>query len=125
MASLLARVIGTIREHDLAPRGAAVLAALSGGSDSVALVSLLREAEDAGELRLVGLAHFHHGLRPGEADADEQFCVALAGRIGVPNDVGRGDVAALARARRLSIEDAARVARYAFLEEARQRAGAA
>ncbi|HVC19922.1 MAG TPA: tRNA lysidine(34) synthetase TilS [Vicinamibacterales bacterium] len=125
MASLLARVIGTIREHDLAPRGAAVLAALSGGSDSVALVSLLREAEDAGELRLVGLAHFHHGLRPGEADADEQFCVALAGRIGVPIDVGRGDVAALARARRLSIEDAARVARYAFLEEARQRAGAA
>ncbi len=124
MPPLLGRVIGTIREHSLAPRGATVVAALSGGSDSVALVELLRELTDAGELRLAGVAHFHHGLRGEAADADERFCAALAARTGLPIEIGRGDVAALARDRRLSVEDAARQARYAFLEQARTVLGA-
>ncbi|MDE3153997.1 MAG: tRNA lysidine(34) synthetase TilS [Acidobacteriota bacterium] len=124
MPSLLARVIGTIREHDLAPRGASVVAALSGGSDSVALVELLRDLSAAGELRLAGLAHFHHGLRGEAADADERFCAAVAARVGVPIEIGHGDVARLARDERLSLEDAARRARYAFLERARAALGA-
>lgn len=124
MPSLLSRVIGTIREHDLAPAGASVLAAVSGGSDSVALASLLRDAEQAGALRLVALAHFDHGLRGAASEADARFCAELAARLERPLEIGRGDVRALACARRLSLEDAARRARYAFLEEARARVGA-
>jgi tRNA(Ile)-lysidine synthase len=124
MTSPLSRVIGTIREHDLVPAGASVLAAVSGGSDSVALASLLRDAEQAGALRLIGLAHFDHGLRGAASDADARFCVEIAARLERPLEIGRGDVRALARARRLSLEDAARQARYAFLEEARARVGA-
>ena len=97
------------------------MVALSGGPDSVALVHLLRELERAGELALAGLAHFNHQLRAADADQDEAFCRAMAGRLRLPIEVGRGDVRALALDEGRSVEDAARVARYAFLEEAADR----
>ena len=101
-----------------------VLVALSGGADSVALFFILRELEAAGMLSVAGAAHLHHGLRGAEADADEAFCAGLAARIGVPFVSERADVAALARAGKRSIEDAARTARYAFLERAAAGLGA-
>jgi len=116
--SLQQRVVDTIRRHALLRDGARVLAALSGGADSVALLLLLRELHAAGVLAVAGAAHLHHGLRGAEADADEAFCAALAARVGVPFASERADVAALARAQKRSTEDAARVARYAFLNRA-------
>jgi len=68
--SLLQRVVDTINHHTLFRDGNRVLVALSGGADSVALLFLLRELADAGALTVAGAAHFHHGLRGAEADAD-------------------------------------------------------
>ena len=114
---LLARVRDTIRRHDLAPRGSRVLVAVSGGSDSVALSHLMMSLDRAGDLHVAGFAHFNHQLRA-EADRDEQLCAALAASLGRAFIADRGDVAALARRERRSIEDAARHARYEFLERA-------
>jgi tRNA(Ile)-lysidine synthase len=118
---LIGRVLRTIRKHDMFPRGARVLVALSGGPDSIALLHILRELEAAGELTLAGAAHFNHQLRGADADADEDFCRSTAVALSVPFDVGRCDVATLARESGRSIEDAARAARYAFLVEAADR----
>jgi tRNA(Ile)-lysidine synthase len=63
-------------------------------------------------------AHFHHGIRGAEADRDEAFCRALCESWGVPFRSGRGDAAAFAAERGLSLETAARELRYAFLEQA-------
>ena len=98
--------------------------ALSGGPDSVALVHLLLELQAAGELSVAGLAHFNHQLRGADADGDEAFCRTMAAALGLPIEVGRGDVRALARDERRSVEDAARAARYAFLEDAADRLSA-
>src|SRR5262245_58269394 len=116
--SLASRALETIRRHDLARPGQRVLVALSGGADSVALLLVLRDLERQGELVVAGAAHLNHQLRGAEADADEAFCLHLTGRLGVPFVAERADVAALARAQRRSIEDAARGARYAFFERA-------
>ena len=114
---LLDRVRATIRAHDLARPDTRVLVAVSGGSDSVALAYLLTELAQRHELRIAGIIHVNHQLRPAAA-ADEAFCAALAARLGWPFLARRVDVAARARTERRSIEDAARAARYECFEEA-------
>jgi len=117
--SVIDRVRQFIRDHDLIRADTRVVGALSGGSDSVALASILRELHVQGELCLAGLAHFNHQLRP-TADRDEHAAASIAAALEVPMLVDREDVAARARAEQRSIEDAAHAARYAFFERARQ-----
>jgi tRNA(Ile)-lysidine synthase len=108
------------RLRQLAPGGRErrVLVALSGGADSVALLHLIREIAADGDFELAGAAHLNHLLRGAASDEDEAFCRGLAARLSLPLVVERIDVAALAREQKRSIEDAARTARYAFLERA-------
>lgn len=121
---LAERVLRTVRTRGLVEPGGRVVAAVSGGPDSVALVHLLLELQHATELTVAGLAHFNHQLRGDAAEEDEAFCRAMAAELGLPIEVGRGNVRALARAERRSLEDAARAARYAFLELAADRLAA-
>ena len=113
----------TIRRYDLVAPGTGVVAAVSGGSDSVALAHLLDALDRSRECRLIGLAHFNHQLRA-RADSDEAFCASLAESLGRPFVVDRTNVKDLARRERRSIEDAARTARHEFLERARLQLGA-
>lgn len=116
---LLERVRRTIRAHDLAGPETRVVVALSGGSDSVALSYLLADLAAGGDLRIAGAAHLNHQLRDAAA-ADEAFCAGVASRLGWPYLSGSERVADRAREERRSMEDAARAARYDFLERARR-----
>ena len=110
----LIRGIGaTITRHAMWRAGDRVGVGVSGGSDSVALLRILQEVSDKQGMRLAVL-HFNHGLRGADSEGDEQFVAALAARLGLPFFMGREDVAALARARRWNLEDAARRLRYGF-----------
>jgi tRNA(Ile)-lysidine synthase len=117
------RVREFVRQHDLIGPETRVVAAVSGGSDSVALVHLLRSLADAGELRLAGVAHFNHQLRP-SADADERFAAGVAASLNLPFTSDREDVSALAIREHRSVEDAGRTARHAFFERVRAASGA-
>jgi len=86
-----------------------VLVGVSGGTDSLALLYLLFSAGYT-----VVVAHFNHHLRP-DADDDARFVEETARRLGCAFFAGEGDVAALAQVEKLSIEAAARQARYRFL----------
>ncbi len=118
MAPLVDRVQAFAEAHALWRPDTRVVAAVSGGSDSVALVVILRDLADAGRLVLAGLAHLHHHIRGDEADADAAFCAALAARLQMPAEIGHADVPALSKANKESIEVAARHARLAFFEHA-------
>ena len=120
---VLACVQRFVRQHDLIPPGSRVLAAVSGGSDSMALAHILRDLAAAGALQLAGLVHFNHQLRA-SADADERVVAELAAAFGVPFLVDRADVAARAKRERRSIEDAARAARHEHFMRARRDGGA-
>ena len=123
MRTLTDRVRRTLRKHALVEPGSRVIVALSGGPDSVALTWLLGELAETGLVSVVGLAHFNHRLRE-TALRDEAFCCDVAARLALPIETGSADIRALASERRSSIEDAAREARYAFLEQAADRLGA-
>ncbi len=110
-----------LRERMLAP-GDSVLIGVSGGRDSVALLALLAALAGPRGLRLA-VAHFNHGLRRGAADRDAAWAEQLAAARGLPFHFARGDVRAYGRALGLSIEEAARNRRYAFLETVARRHG--
>jgi tRNA(Ile)-lysidine synthase len=117
------RVRRTIDRHSLCPPGTRVLIGLSGGSDSVALLFLLRDLAENGGFSIAAVAHLNHQLRP-TADRDERFCRDLAGRLGLRIVVKNDDVKGYARGRKLSIEDAARRIRYDFMEQTADSLGA-
>jgi tRNA(Ile)-lysidine synthase len=100
-----------------------VLAALSGGADSVALLLGLIELQKNGRIARLTAAHLHHGIRKTEADQDEAFCKALCASLGIPIRTERVDVPALAARDGVSEELAARNARYAFLSRIKRENG--
>jgi tRNA(Ile)-lysidine synthase len=104
---------GHLRDRKLFKRRQKILIACSGGPDSVALFSLLRQLAPKYAWRL-GLAHFNHKLRPGAAVRDERFVRDLARKFKVAFYGGRGDVKWEARRRNASIEECARQMRYDF-----------
>ncbi len=114
-------VRAALRRQGVRP-GDTILAAVSGGPDSMALFHLLSDERTAFPFR-VAIAHFNHRLRS-SAGADEAFVRGAARRAGLPYFSGRRDVKAYARAHRLNVEEAGRLLRYAFLEKAAARAGA-
>jgi tRNA(Ile)-lysidine synthase len=125
MSSLSDSVRRTIRRHGLLQRDARVIVALSGGADSVALLLTLREMASDEGFQLAGAAHLNHQLRGVEADGDEEFCRRLAASHGIPIDVERLDVARLAGAAGVSVEQAAHTARHEFFDRAVERLDAA
>ena len=117
MDALHQQVRRTIQRHGLCPPGSRVLIGLSGGSDSVGLLLLLRDIAAAGGFELAGAAHFNHGSRP-TSDRDQTFCRELTARLGVPFVTEGADVRSVATAEGSSFEDCARRLRYAFLDRA-------
>jgi tRNA(Ile)-lysidine synthase len=118
MSHLLDRVRQYAERHSLWAAGTRVIAAVSGGSDSVALAFLLRELGARGDVVLAGIAHLHHHIRGADADADAAFCRALADRLEVPAVIGDADVPGEATEHGVSIEVAGRHARQRFFREA-------
>lgn len=102
-------------EGVLPERGQRVLCAVSGGMDSMCLLHMLAGwcRERGGQ---VVAAHFNHRLRGEAADRDEDFVREICAGWNIPLTVGRGDVRSLAKQEGRSIEEAARVLRYDFLE---------
>ena len=101
----------------------ALLVAVSGGPDSVALLHLLLAVRDTLTVRLE-VAHIDHGLRDADGQADAAFVSELAEREGLALHRGRVDIPELRDNEGGSLEALARRERYRFLEEARGIAGA-
>jgi tRNA(Ile)-lysidine synthase len=103
----------------LSPRPQRALLAVSGGADSVALLSAWAQVREARGDEIFA-ATFDHGLR-GASAADAAFAARMAEEAGAPCSIGRAgrDLAAVAGR---SVEEAARIARYEFLTQvARER----
>lgn len=112
-----------LAHYDMLSPGDRVLAAVSGGPDSVALLHFLRRIGPEAGIAL-HVAHLHHGLRGKDADDDAEFVRSLAQRLGLPASLGAADTLSLKAEQGGSVQEAARRARYAFLEATARSAGA-
>lgn len=108
------KVHQTVIQQRLFSDGDAVVAAVSGGADSVAMLHLLHTVW---HLSLT-VVHVHHGIRTnGEADRDAAFVQQLCSQWGIPCIVHRTDIPALAAQRKQGIEETARQVRYRLLQQ--------
>jgi tRNA(Ile)-lysidine synthetase-like protein len=107
--------------EDLVPRGGFVVAAVSGGGDSVALLHLLARSAHSRRLR-IAVAHLDHGLRRGSR-ADRRFVEGLSRELSIACVSDRREVDRLRR-RDESPEEAARRVRRNFLMETARQIGA-
>jgi tRNA(Ile)-lysidine synthase len=103
------RVAVAISLHHIFTAGERVVVAVSGGPDSLALLSILRELLAALPLHLT-VAHFDHGWRAG-SEADREFVRDVAQQWGFDFKTARADAGTP------HTESAARTARYAFLRQ--------
>lgn len=110
------KALCALRQYSLFSQGDRIAVGVSGGADSVALLRFLAALRPQFSWDLV-VCHIHHGLRGAEADRDECFVRALAEQLGLPCAVSRIDAAALALRDHISVEEAGRMARYAFFAQ--------
>ena len=112
---MLKKVRDYMREHEMTAPGDAVIVALSGGADSVCLLTVLKQL--ATPEFLLRAVHVHHGIRGAEADRDEAFAQKLCESLSVPLCVAYCHVPAYAAEQGLSEEEAGRILRYQVLEK--------
>ncbi len=109
------KVWSFVEKQNMLQQGDRVVAAVSGGADSVCLLSVL--AENPLDLKLRAV-HVHHGLRGEEADRDAEFVRTLCEQWGIPFKLVYRNVAEYGKENGLSVEEAGRMVRYEALEEA-------
>lgn len=110
---MLQKLRQSVLDQRLLAPGERVAIAVSGGADSVALLRGLLELR--GEVGVVlSVAHFHHGIRAAEADADQQFVAQLAKQFDLEFHLASGNAPDVAKQRKVSLETAARDLRHEF-----------
>ena len=119
--ALLNQMVRTVRQRTLFVPGQHLLVAVSGGPDSVALLSLLHHLAPSWHLSLTAV-HFNYGLRGEESDGDESFVRAFCHERQIPLIVQEP---VLHKSRRnSSLQAAARDARYASMRQLAHDVGA-
>jgi tRNA(Ile)-lysidine synthase len=116
VSELLQQVEAAVAERHLIGRGQKILAAVSGGVDSMVLLHLLHALAPKHRWQIV-VAHFNHRLRGRASDADARLVHRTADRLGWPGVVGGANVREQAAKTGLSIEMAARKSRHEFLAQ--------
>jgi tRNA(Ile)-lysidine synthase len=110
----------TIEKYQMLASGQRILAAVSGGPDSVSMLYLLCDLREALELT-IEVAHLQHGIRGEEAVEDARFVAGLAERLGLIFHLKEVDLPQLKVASgKTSLEEIGRLERYRFFAETAQ-----
>ncbi len=102
-----------IKNNELITPGMTVIAAVSGGADSICLLDVLYHIKN--ELQfMLECVHFNHNLRGSESDGDEEFVLSRCKSLGITVHTSSANVRELCG--KESLEDAARRARYTYFK---------
>ncbi|MBR0277174.1 MAG: tRNA lysidine(34) synthetase TilS [Clostridia bacterium] len=115
MEVLKQRILNTINKYSMIPEGSTVVAAVSGGYDSLCMLHVLCSLRRLRKFEVCA-AHVNHSFRE-EADGDEMFVLSEAERLGIKAYAVKYDVENYANENKISFETAGRILRYKFFEE--------
>jgi len=122
-ADFTGSIIKTINKHSMLKGGETVLVGLSGGSDSVCLLTVLHRIKDDFHLTIRAV-YVDHNLRPGETPSEIAFCRDICGKMNVDFRVKSVDVKGYVKTYKLNKQEAARELRYKAFYEAAQETSA-
>ena len=112
-----------MEEHHMVKRGECILAAVSGGADSLCLLLILLQLRQAGKIRLCAV-HVEHGIRGADSQKDACFVENFCKEQGVPIKVFHCHAEEYAKAHKMTVEEGARALRYGFFAQAAEEFGA-
>lgn len=110
---MIDKVVETILKYDMIQQGSRVIAAVSGGSDSMAMLFCLNALKEKFGFSLE-VAHVNHCLRGKDSDADEKYVEGICRKWNIQFHLLRADVAALAKQNGTGTEEEGRKIRYEF-----------
>lgn len=122
-ADFTGSIIKTINKHSMLKGGETVLVGLSGGPDSVCLLTVLHRIKDDFHLTIRAV-YVDHNLRPGETPSEIAFCRDICGKMNVDFRVKSVDVKGYVKTYKLNKQEAARELRYKAFYEAAQETSA-
>jgi tRNA(Ile)-lysidine synthase len=111
---MLKKVKSAIKKYGMIEKGDRIVVAVSGGPDSMALLTCLNFLSYEYDIHLF-IAHLNHGIRQEHADRDEQFVRQISQNMGIPFESKRIHVPSLKRNSGKSLEEIGREERYRFL----------
>ena len=120
MKKIEQQVLKFIDENRLIAAGDSILVALSGGADSVFLLSILAKFKNRFKIE-IGAVHVNHKLRKITADEDEKYCSELCTSLNIPFFSVSKDVKSYAVKNKMSVEEAARIVRYSVFNTITQK----
>jgi tRNA(Ile)-lysidine synthase len=113
---IIKKVKQTIEKYNMLSIGDHVLVGLSGGPDSVCLLYILNMLKPEYRLK-ISAAYIDHGLRPEDVPEEIKFCKHLCESLNIPFYTQSIDVKNFAKNEKMNIQEAARILRYAALEQ--------
>lgn len=111
-----------LSENQLIKTGDKVIVAQSGGIDSMVLLDSLYKLQKNWNLS-IAIAHLNHMLRDRESDEDEEFVKQISKKYSLDCYIERVNTSLVAESKKLSIQEAARILRYDFLNKIRTSTG--
>lgn len=109
------KFLNAIKKNNLIKTNDVIVVGVSGGPDSITLLTCLDKYKDKFQYKLV-VAHVNHLIREDSTD-DEQFVEKLCKKLSIPCEVKRANVAEIAKEEKRGEEEVGRKIRYDFFDE--------
>jgi len=119
---MIKKMLETLKRENLIEKGDAIVVAVSGGPDSVAMLYALWSLKDY-DLKLY-VCHLNHNFRGEASDGDAVYVESLSNQLGLESFIYSEDIEAYSIESKMSFEEAARERRYALFEKVKAQTGA-
>lgn len=117
------KFIQSIKKNQMIEKGDAIVVAVSGGPDSIAMMHLLLSIKDMFDLKLYGV-HLDHVTREGQSTLDADFVKGFFDDYNVKGYFFRKDIEKYAKELNVSFEEAGRLERYRLFNQVMEETGA-